>query len=531
MASEPRIAPDGTWFVFSAPVGDVSHVFRQRVGGQNVSDLSKDSKADNYNPAISPDGDHIAFRSDRDGGGIYVMGATGESVRRVTDFGYHPAWSPDGTRLLLSSVFVANPADRTQMSEAWIVNVESGAKHRLELGPDAFQGAWSPHGQMLAFARLGPNNRRQLMTVPATGGTPKILFDVAAGGTIWTPTWSPDGRYIYFSSSASGVMNVGRIEVDEATGEASRGPEEVTRGVASSLSHPSLSQKGNRLLFQSYSSRSNIERVGLDQQGNTVGQPLPVTRGANAFIWPDVSPDGQSLVFCTALSRDVSENIYVSRADGSELRALTFDDAKRNRLPRWALSGKELFFYSTHSGSFAAWSIGAEGGGLHVLAEVPGRTVIYAVPSRTDHRIALRIDDSLVIFDGRQPFSEKSATPIARYPDDQNRAFWPYDWSPDGKYLAGSSSPPFSVVLLSLDSQSYERLVPGTHPRWLPDGKRLIFTEPTGALRLFDLQKKESKEVLSLKPDTLETPAISPDGKWLYFKRAAEDGAVWMAEL
>ena len=42
---------------------------------------------------------HIAFRSDRDGGGIFLMGATGESVRRLTDFGFRPAWSPDGSQI------------------------------------------------------------------------------------------------------------------------------------------------------------------------------------------------------------------------------------------------------------------------------------------------------------------------------------------------------------------------------------------------------------------------------------------------
>jgi Tol biopolymer transport system component len=39
-------------------------------------------------PAFSPDGTRIAFRSQRDGGGIFVMGATGESVKRVSDKGF-----------------------------------------------------------------------------------------------------------------------------------------------------------------------------------------------------------------------------------------------------------------------------------------------------------------------------------------------------------------------------------------------------------------------------------------------------------
>ena len=51
-------------------------------------------------PAYSPDGKRIAFRSERDGGGIFIMGASGESVMRLTDFGYNPSWSPDGKEIV-----------------------------------------------------------------------------------------------------------------------------------------------------------------------------------------------------------------------------------------------------------------------------------------------------------------------------------------------------------------------------------------------------------------------------------------------
>ena len=43
------------------------------------------------------------FQSERNGGGIFVMGATGESVRRVTDFGFAPSWSADGSELVVST--------------------------------------------------------------------------------------------------------------------------------------------------------------------------------------------------------------------------------------------------------------------------------------------------------------------------------------------------------------------------------------------------------------------------------------------
>src|SRR4029078_11983905 len=102
-------------------------IYLQRVGGQNASNLSSDCTADDTQPALSPDGNLIAFRSERDGGGIYVMGATGESPRRVTSFGYNPTWSSDGRTLAFAAESIVDtPNDRTVRSALWTVGIEAG---------------------------------------------------------------------------------------------------------------------------------------------------------------------------------------------------------------------------------------------------------------------------------------------------------------------------------------------------------------------------------------------------------------------
>src|SRR4030095_12874706 len=90
-------------------------------------------------------------RSDRGGGGIFVMGATGESVRRLSDVGYNPAWSPDGKRIVVGTEAIENPLGRTGLSELWTIEVPSGQKRKLFAG-DAVQPSWSPHGDRIAYA-------------------------------------------------------------------------------------------------------------------------------------------------------------------------------------------------------------------------------------------------------------------------------------------------------------------------------------------------------------------------------------------
>ena len=99
----PSLSPDGKWVVYEGYQTGNADIYLQSVGGHNPINLTKDALDDNTQPAFSPDGESIAFRSSRQGGGIFVMGRTGESVRRLTDAGFNPAWSPDGTTIVYAT--------------------------------------------------------------------------------------------------------------------------------------------------------------------------------------------------------------------------------------------------------------------------------------------------------------------------------------------------------------------------------------------------------------------------------------------
>src|SRR5207247_11024943 len=101
-------------------------------------------------PAWSPDGQRIAFSSQRDGStDIYVMNADGSGLRRVTagPFDQQPAWSPDGARI----VFTAGDCFYYECTfDVSVVNADGSGRLRL-----AVDGSWgyppqparSPGGQ------------------------------------------------------------------------------------------------------------------------------------------------------------------------------------------------------------------------------------------------------------------------------------------------------------------------------------------------------------------------------------------------
>lgn len=165
--------------------------------------------------------------------------------------------------------------------------------------------------------------------------------------------------------------------------------------------------------------------------------------------------------------------------------------------------------------------------------EEPHRDVLYTLPAHSGPRIAVRLDDDFHVFERRAALSSKSSQRLPRYKPGPAGIRWPTDWSPDGKTLAGFTSPPgMQVVVFTFSSSEYTTIGPGAQPRCLADGKRLIFTAVNGQeLVLYDPAQKQPIVILSAKPDSLGTPAISPDGQWLYFAHGGETRAVWLADL
>ena len=188
----------------------------------------------------------------------------------------------------------------------------------------------------------------------------------------WNPVWSPDGKYLYFSSDRSGSMNLWRARIDEETGQTVGEPEPVTTGASGDAMYLTLSADGKRLAYGIRDTRANVMKVAFNPSTRTVvGEPAPVTQGSRSIGAVEVLPDGESLTFHRV---GVQEDLFTSRSDGTGTRRLT-NDRYLDRYARWSPDGSKISFFSNRSGSYQLWTINPDGRGIHQLTKDPSEPV------------------------------------------------------------------------------------------------------------------------------------------------------------
>jgi dipeptidyl aminopeptidase/acylaminoacyl peptidase len=283
----------------------------------------------------------------------------------------------------------------------------------------------------------------------------------------------------------------------------------------------------------------NIARVRFDAgRGRLDGRHEMLTRGANAFGAPDVSPDDKWVAFNSAWHPGTQEDIYIMRADGTGLRRLT-DDSARDRGPRFTRDGLRIMFNSNRAGNHEIWSIAPDGANLTRLGG-QRRDTVSPVPSPVDSRVAVCVVDQdveeSVIFDGSRPFGQQQ--PVRISAPGPGLSFAPDRWSPDATELLGpqyaggpSSLRAAGIVAYNLESRRYRDVWLGGSAVPLRD-RRVVVCDEKGRLVLIDPASGRSTELLSLEGDRVFGAfSISRDERWIYFTVQHDDADVWLLEL
>lgn len=520
----PSLSPDGRSLVYTADIGKGDDIFLLRIGGSNAINLTADSPARDTMPTFSPDGNTIAFRSDREPAGIYLMGATGENPRRISDIGFSPTWSPDGKYIAVATGHQPIPSVKTR-SSIWIIEVATGQKRQL-LDGSALQPSWSPRGDRIAYWRTGDSGERVIETMPAAGGTP-MLF-AGEGNTNWNPVWSPDGRHLYFASDRRGNMAFYRSEIDLTTGlpltEAQLVP---TPGRFNR--HIAFSADGQRMAYVQTSNRSNIKRLDLDPvSGKGITEPAWVTRGDFEFTHIDVGPDSKRIY--ARLIRKSQDDIVSVAADSGNVQDLT-NDLPFDRYPRISPDGSRVLFVSDRSGKYQLWLMNSDGTGLKQLTYDEAKTASIPAWSPDGKRITFDDESTTFIAELNDAFEIVSVTPLPR--TENGGWFRVWSWSPDGKYLGGNfdSAHGPGMGYYDIAAGTYHRVIDfPAFPGWLNDSRTMIFIRDRRPV-IADIITGDVREVFPEIAEDIRNIKVTSDGRTAFYSTHENESDIWMLDL
>jgi tricorn protease len=186
------LAPNGKRTLFSAR-GDLFSVPSEYGATRNLTDTSG---ADEDHPAWSPDGRSIAYTTDAGGSQqLAIRPAEGGPEKLLTHFAdgylYGPVFAPDGATLAFSD----------SAHRLWTVRTDGTPPKQVaqDRQEEIHDQAFSPDGRWLAFSMAAVGRRRDLWLHELATGRLVRLGD--GRGIDANPAWSPDGKYLYFTSS------------------------------------------------------------------------------------------------------------------------------------------------------------------------------------------------------------------------------------------------------------------------------------------------------------------------------------------
>jgi TolB protein len=256
--------------------------------------------------------------STRDGNKeIYFIEPNGSGLSRLTDHpetDTDPAWSPDARQI----AFISR---REGTNDICLINADGSGFSILVPDPhetyyDEFMPTWSPDGQSLAlitdrFGFWGCAGHR-VASFPLDGDGD----DIAPVDTIMTNqrsvAWSPDGRYLAYSSNCDSNTVISLRLFDWET----RQDRPLVEHPSSNI-YPSWSHDGRLLAFTS-NRTGNLDIYVLELE---TGELTNLTRHPARDIYAAWSPDDTQIAFAT--DRDGNREIYIMAADGSNSRNVT----------------------------------------------------------------------------------------------------------------------------------------------------------------------------------------------------------------
>jgi TolB protein len=316
------------------------------------------------------------------------------------------AWSPDGTELVF--------AMQGSLWRAKSVPGTGGATdvEQLTTGAYDYQPDWSPDGRYVVYSSY----RHDAMELWVLDLTTMDAQPVVADGAVNVePRWSPDGRKIaYVSSAFEGRWHVYVMPMEDgaATAPAVRITDDHDSGLPryyySKYDHfisPTWSPDSKDLILV-----SNRRRIwGSGGFWRVTAQPGSAMRPLydEETTWkarPDWSRDGKRVVYSSYLGRQWNQ-LWLMTADGGDPFQLTYGEFDATE-PRWSPDARRIAYISNEGGNTSLWIVEVPGGsrarveiGKRVYREPVGRLKVSVLDAATGRELTARV--SVTLSDGR----------------------------------------------------------------------------------------------------------------------------------
>lgn len=502
-----RISPDGKNIAFCYK-GDIWSV---PSGGGTATRLTTQDSYEAF-PVWSPDGQSIAFASDRNGGyDVYVMPAKGGEATRLTFNSASEipsAFTPDGSKVLFSAA-IQDPVESasfpaSSLTELYAVPVTGGRSEQI-LATPAEMLSYSPDGEFFIYQdrKGGEDEWRKHHSSSITRDIWR--YDVRTGkhtnltdrpGEDRNPVLSADGRRVFVLSEVDGgSMNVWSVPSD------ARAKKSDWKQITSFDTHPVrfLSRGGNTLCFTwdgeiyTMAEGGQPQKVRIDVTLDEAPQ-IELFKAGSGATSATLSPDGKQIAFI------IRGEVFVTSVDYATTKQITHTVAAERNVD-FGADNRSLVYTSERDGISQLYI-------AKIVREedpnFPNATLIREEPLLSD----LNVERSYPTFspDGKEvAFIEDRIrlmvvnleTGNVRQVTDGSTWYsqssgFEYAWSPDGKwfvieYTANGHEPYNDMGIVSAYGGEITNLTASGYmshsPKWVLDGNGIIFESEIYGMR------------------------------------------------
>jgi Tol biopolymer transport system component len=213
----PAASADGR-VVFQSFRDEGWNVFKMNADGSGIVDLTKTKHpVENFEPTWSPDGSEVVFqRSDASGQDLWRVDADGGNPENLTETpGVQESgaeFSPDGTRIVYVGTGPKPCCDPEYNNDIWVMNADGSDQTQLtktDFPRQNLSPTWSPDGTKIAFSTVASEDGSDgFHTMDADGNNQVRPLPGGSPVPALNLSWSPDGTRIVFQPLSGGLQTM-----------------------------------------------------------------------------------------------------------------------------------------------------------------------------------------------------------------------------------------------------------------------------------------------------------------------------------